>query len=230
MAAIIQEALTEKWTIYSSVFQAFVRSLLSTCLCPAFGMPHTTVLLCFISGLRLGFWKTNLNVPGTAQIHSHPPEESLTTPCQPSFCPRKAVTCLLKCTVYVEAQQEVATSMCSPCTSVPCCLMAAQYHLVGLLSLEKQILSSKCIPGRGTFSPCVTQGIPKLVPWANPTCHSLSLSHSLLFFLTCSVKSVPPLHSTSTFLSPCSHLWTLHLPHFLPPIMKIVFLILRLIF
>lgn len=86
MATAIQKTLTEKQTISSPVSQVFIRSLLSTYLCLPEGMPSTTILLCFISGQRMGFKTPNLKRPGKARTCYHPPEENLTALRLSLFC------------------------------------------------------------------------------------------------------------------------------------------------
>jgi len=88
VATAVQEALKEKQSHLLS--QAFVRSLSSTCLCPADGMPGATVLLCFISGQQMGFKTPNLKVPNKVQTHSPPPPP----PHRTSISKSLALTCL----------------------------------------------------------------------------------------------------------------------------------------
>lgn len=60
--------------------------------------------------------------------------------------------------VYGEAQQKLKPGyLSSEYPSLPCCWMAAQWHLLGPLSLERQYTLYQTYPRRGTFSP---RGIP----------------------------------------------------------------------
>ena len=175
------------------------------------------ILLCFISEHWLGFKTPNLKGPSSptleespAALHPAPFSEQ-----QPHTCKDVAVC--------GETQWKHATRLPTLCACL-CPLMLDGRSVVpgGPFTLaEASVLQEgECSrPGWARGFPTPQHLTQTLWAVLSPC---LSLSPWL-----CSVGGFPPLHSTMAFLPPNSCLWTLHLLHWLPTIVQIVFLILR---
>lgn len=169
------------------------------CVCQAIGMPSATVLLCFLFVQQLGVKTTNLKghckdllLSSGGETHSSVPAVDLSQ--ESSLCLCECLESMLK---HSKKLPPGYPALCVHLSS----LLLNSHSVLPSRSFRPwrgNILSSKCTPEKGTFSPCSTQGPPH---------HSILHEPYISFSLTLSVS--PTSLREKDLTSPWHHVFSL---------------------
>lgn len=159
--------IPKRKAISSSMPQVSIISLPSTHLCPQLisawdiDMPGIATLLCFISGAWLVLTTPNLTGLSKLWTQSPPLEGSLSPLHLVPFCAGKTIACPSKGLEFMVKHREICDQVMYPLWGTLSLLLNSCSKVPGgLLFLRDYKPSSKCTPGRGTFSASANQDFP----------------------------------------------------------------------